>query len=263
MALSPVSRRLLFSSLIPRGQLAVPSLSYCPSGSAFASQQRASLAFAPRLTPSLSPAATPLLCSRLAFSTASGGKADQPGEAANQTLEGRYASALFRVVKKKNQLEKVYGDLESMKSALKDSSEFRLFVDSPAVSVQQKLDVLKHLANRYKFDAFTANLLATLVENRRLPMLVRVIDAFDAMYRKEKGEVKCTVTSAGPLSPQQQKEVVAALQKRAGSHARLIVDYVVSPQIMGGLVVRLGEQVLDFSVASRLERLQSQLLAPL
>ncbi|CBZ51724.1 ATP synthase, related [Neospora caninum Liverpool] len=252
MASPFLATRRVFASAVPRGQLSL--LSSLSSLRSRALPHGGSLACFPPASPL---SAAPLFSSRRAFSSA----AEESG--ASQTLEGRYASALFRVAKRKNQLEKVYADLESVRNALKDSGEFRLFVDSPAVSVQQKLDVLQQLVNRYKFDALTGNLLTTLVENKRLPILARVADAFDAMYRKEKGEVKCLVTSAKPLSAQQQKEIVAALQKRAGSQARLIVDYAVSPQIMGGLVVRLGEQVLDFSVVSRLDRLQSQLLAPL
>ncbi|EPR59334.1 ATP synthase F1, delta subunit protein [Toxoplasma gondii TgCatPRC2] len=252
MALPLLASRRLFSSFVFRGQPSTLSSNL--------SLVRIRGLHGGSLSPPSAtlPRAVQLFSSRIAFSTAA---AEDSG--ASQTLEGRYASALFRVAKKKNQLEKVYGDLESVRNALKDSSEFRLFVDSPAVSVQQKLDVLRQLVNRYKFDPLTGNLLTTLVENKRLPMLARVADAFDAMYRKEKGEVKCLVTSAKPLSAQQQKEIVAALQNRAGTQARLIIDYAVSPQIMGGLVVRLGEQVLDFSVATRLDRLQSQLLAPL
>ncbi|PHJ24482.1 atp synthase delta subunit protein [Cystoisospora suis] len=196
------------------------------------------------------------------FSSAAG--ASQEPTMAPKTLEGRYAYALFRVAKKKNALDKVYEDLEAVRSGLESSSEFRLFVETPAVSSHQKLDVLNQLTVRYKLDALTGNLLTTLLENKRLPLLAKVVEAFDELYRKEKGELKCVVTSAAPLSPQQQSEVLAALKKRAGGQAKkLLVDYVVNPQLMGGLVVRLGEQVLDFSVASRLERLQAQLLAPL
>ncbi|OXB71617.1 UNVERIFIED_CONTAM: hypothetical protein H355_011962 [Colinus virginianus] len=153
--------------------------------------------------------------------------------------------------------------MTNLKELLQQSEDFKRFVETPALSSPQKQALLQQLSSTYKLQPLTSNLLQTLLENRRLPLLGRVAEAFEVLYRKEKGEVKCVVTSAQPLNSQQQKEVVAALQKRAGPRAKLLLEYVVNPQLMGGLVVRLGEQVLDFSVATRIERLQAQLMAPL
>lgn len=82
-------------------------------------------------------------------------------------------------------------------------------------------------------------------------------------YRAEKGLVPCRVTSAAPLSSAQQSQVQKAMEQRAGKGATLIMDYATNPAMLGGLVVKMGEAVFDNSVATRLERLQTQLLVPL
>merc|ERR1711907_681308 len=112
-------------------------------------------------------------------------------------------------------------------------------------------------------DEAVENFLKVLVENKRLKSLPKMIDLYEVFYRAEKGLVPCTVTSAAELSNKEKKQVEAAMQKRAGSGSTLIMDYTTNPLILGGLVVKLGEAVYDNSVATRLERLQTQLLAPL
>ncbi|CAJ1337130.1 unnamed protein product, partial [Effrenium voratum] len=100
-----------------------------------------------------------------------------------------------------------------------------------------------------------------LVENKRAHLLSRMIDIFENFYRAEKGLLLCKVTSAETLTDTQKKQVEAAMQKRAEG-SKLIMEYNTNPAMLGGLMVKMGEAVLDNSVSTRLERLQTQLLAP-
>merc|ERR1712194_632483 len=99
------------------------------------------------------------------------------------------------------------------------------------------------------------NLFKTLLENRRFKDLKKVIDSFEAFYRAEKGQVTCSVQTVAELSGTQKKAVEASLQARADKGAKLIVTYTTNPQLMGGMAVRMGEQVFDLSVATKVERL--------
>ena len=90
-----------------------------------------------------------------------------------------------------------------------------------------------------------------------------MIDNFERFYRAEKGQIVCTVTSAKPLDDASRKKVENALLKRAGAGAELIVSYEENPAIKGGLSVKMGESVLDFTVATKLERLTAALLEPI
>ena len=117
------------------------------------------------------------------------------------------------------------------------------------------------ICKKASIDAAVVNFLKVLVENKRAHLLLRMIDIFENFYRAEKGLLLCKVTSAAPLSSAQQDQVKAAMQKRAEG-SKLIMEYNTNPALLGGLVVKMGEAVLDNSVSTRLERLQTQLLAP-
>jgi len=180
----------------------------------------------------------------------------------DMSLEGRYASALFELAKEQNVLEKVFNDLDQSRDALKESDDFRCFVMNPAFKVDQKEQVIQGIAQAYDYHPLTVNFLRVLIENKRFHELKKMVDTFESFYRAEMGQVVCRVSSAAELSSSDKSRVEASIRQRKPS-AELIINYDVNPALMGGLLVKLGEQILDFSMSSRLERLQSHLLAPL
>lgn len=176
------------------------------------------------------------------------------------TLEGRYATALFMASKN---VDKVYGDLVGLRSMISESADFKLFVETPGIDPESKIASIQAICNKAGYDDSVANFMKVLVENKRLKSLPRMIDLYEVFYRAEKGLISCTVTSAAELTSAQKKATEAALKKRAGAGATLIMEYDTNPNLLGGLVCKMGEAVYDNSVATRLERLQTQLLAPL
>merc|ERR1712151_916225 len=140
---------------------------------------------------------------------------------------------------------------------------FKLMIETPGVDPDTKVATLEAVCKKAGADGAVVNFLKVLVENKRIHMLQRVVDLFEVFYRAEKGLVPCRVTSASPLSNAQQAEVKKAMEQRAEKGSTLIMEDDTNPAILGGLVVKMGEAVFDQSVATRLERLQGQLLAPL
>eukprot|EP00929_Paragymnodinium_shiwhaense_P024316 TRINITY_DN149_c0_g2_i2.p2 TRINITY_DN149_c0_g2~~TRINITY_DN149_c0_g2_i2.p2 ORF type:complete len:243 (-),score=75.56 TRINITY_DN149_c0_g2_i2:117-785(-) len=176
------------------------------------------------------------------------------------TLEGRYATALFMA--SSNKLDKIYEDLLALRGMMAESKEFKVMVETPGINPQQKMSAIDGVAAKVGSDAAVVNFLKVLVENKRLNKLPKMIEMFEMFYRAEKGIVPCAVTSASELTSGQKGEVKAAMEKRAAKGSNLIMEYNVNPAIMGGLVVKLGEAVYDYSVQSRLDRLTTRLLAP-
>eukprot|EP00921_Rhytidocystis_pertsovi_P008521 GHVQ01013951.1.p1 GENE.GHVQ01013951.1~~GHVQ01013951.1.p1 ORF type:complete len:216 (-),score=26.83 GHVQ01013951.1:98-745(-) len=131
---------------------------------------------------------------RRKFSTKSEEKADEAHE--DRSLVGRYGLAVFRASLKKSSLDKVFSDLDMLKSLAVESSEFKLFLESPGINIATKLSVISAIGDRYKLHDITVSFLKVLLENRRLPQLTKTIEAFEENYRKHKGEIKCQVTSA-------------------------------------------------------------------
>ena len=175
------------------------------------------------------------------------------------TLEGRYATALFMASKEK--LDKVYEDLTGLRSMIAESQELKLAIETPGIEPESKVAAFEAICKKASIDAAVVNFLKVLVENKRAHLLLRLIDIFENFYRAEKGLLLCKVTSAAPLTSAQQDQVKSAMQKRAEG-SKLIMEYNTNPALLGGLVVKMGEAVLDNSVSTRLERLQTQLLAP-
>merc|ERR1712048_385447 len=153
-------------------------------------------------------------------------------------------------------------DLAALKGMMSESKEFKLMVETPGIQPEAKAAALESVCKKVGTDASTVNFLKVLIENKRMHLLGKMIDMFEMFYRAEKGLVLCKVTSAGPLNSTAQDSVKKAMEKRAEAGATLIMEYDVNPAIMGGLVVKMGEAVFDMSVQTKLERLQTQLLAP-
>lgn len=175
-------------------------------------------------------------------------------------MEGRYATALFMA--SSDRLDKVHADLMSIRDMMNESKEFRLAVETPGIEPESKIAAFEAICKKAGSDPAVLNFIKVMVENKRTHLLSRTIDLFENFYRAEKGLVLCKVTSAAPLSSAQQSQVKDAMQKRAEKGATLIMEYNTNSALLGGLVVKMGEAVLDFSTSTRLERLQTQLLAP-
>eukprot|EP00918_Siedleckia_nematoides_P091369 GHVU01200733.1.p1 GENE.GHVU01200733.1~~GHVU01200733.1.p1 ORF type:complete len:221 (+),score=12.07 GHVU01200733.1:37-663(+) len=171
------------------------------------------------------------LRSRRCFAAASSSGAADGNRTNDQSLEGRYASALFRVAKGKGTVDKVFEDMETLRNAIEESRDFRLFIETPGVPSKNKIEVMAQFGSKCAFDQSTQNLLSVLIENRRFSHLKKVVDTYEDMYRAYKGEVKCTVTSAKELTDQQTSSVESALKSRLPSGSKLLMSYCISPQI--------------------------------
>lgn len=177
------------------------------------------------------------------------------------SLEGRYVTALFMAVS--DNLDKAYSDMTTLRAMMAESADFKLMVETPGIEPEAKIGAIESICSQAGMSAPVVNFLKVLVENKRMNLLAKMIDLFETFYRAEKGLIPCKVTSAKELSSYEMEEVKAAMQKRAEPGQTLIMDFATNPAILGGLQVKMGEAVFDFSVATKLERLQTQLLAPL
>ena len=169
------------------------------------------------------------------------------------SLAGRYATALFELARDEKQLEAVGASLASVKQALADSDDFRELTTSPLISRDQATAAVRATAEAMRLDPITANFLGVLAQNRRLAQLPQIIRAFNQLAARHRGETTAEVTSAHPLSDDQVKALKTNLRTRIGRD--VAVDLNVDPAILGGLVVKIGSQMIDGSIRTKLNTL--------
>jgi F-type H+-transporting ATPase subunit delta len=171
------------------------------------------------------------------------------------SLAGRYASALFDLARDQRQIDAVGRSLDALGQALLDSKDFAELVDSPLVSRDQAGRSFASLAPGLGLDPITTNFLGVLARNGRKNALRPVIRAFRRLAADHRGETTADVITARPLKDDQIAALKQQLRARAGSE--VTIDAQVDPDILGGLVVKLGSQMIDASIRTKLNRLAS------
>ena len=168
-------------------------------------------------------------------------------------LSGRYATALFDLAHEAKSLDTVGASLATLKAALAESADFRTLTTSPLIDRTAAAKGIAGLAGALGIDGLTTNFLGVLARNRRLAALPAIIRDFNKLTAAQRGEITAEVTSAHPLDPEQQAALKAKL--RAGLGADAALDLRVDPEILGGLVVRVGSRMIDSSLRTKLNTL--------
>ncbi len=169
------------------------------------------------------------------------------------SLSGRYAVALFELARDGKALDAVGESLAALKQALAESREFKALVVSPLVGRDAATKAVGAVAKSMGLDTLTGNFLGVLAQNRRLTQLPAVIRAYETLLSNHRGEVRAEVVSAHKLSATQITALKSSLKARVGRD--VAVDAKVDPAILGGLVVKIGSQMIDSSIRTRLNTL--------
>lgn len=170
------------------------------------------------------------------------------------TIARPYAEALFKAAG---------GDAGALKAPLAAlaqvaaNPELRQFADNPKVGAGQVFDVIAGVAGQ--LDGKLANLLRTVIENGRLPALPEIAVQYAALVNAQTGVSDATVYSAFPVDAAQLADITAPLEKRFGR--KLNPTVVIDPELIGGVRVVVGDEVLDTSVKARLEQMKAALVA--
>ena len=165
-----------------------------------------------------------------------------------------YARALFEVAKEHDVLDRVHDELGQFAEALSEDRTLQVFLFSPYFSSEEKREGVKRIVS--DADERTVNFLELLAERHRMPALFRIKREFDAMWADEHKLLPVTVTSAIELDESLVEEIGKRIQDQTGRKVELSSN--VDPDVLGGLMVRVGNMVLDDTVRNKLERLRKQ-----
>ncbi|HEV2866232.1 MAG TPA: F0F1 ATP synthase subunit delta [Allosphingosinicella sp.] len=169
------------------------------------------------------------------------------------SLAGRYALALFELAREERQLESVGASLGTLRQALAESEDFRELTTSPLIGREAAVNAVGASADAMRLDPLTSNFLGVLAQNRRLGQLGNIIRAYNLLAARHRGEITAEVTSARPLDDGQVDAIKDNLRARMGRD--IAVELNVDPAILGGLVVKIGSQMIDGSIRTKLNNL--------
>ena len=165
-----------------------------------------------------------------------------------------YARSLFEVAKEQSKIDEVREQVGQFADALADDHNLQVFFFSPYFSTAEKRDGLGKALDGA--DPILVNFLELLIENHRMPVIFRVRRAYDALWEEENRLLPVSVTSAVELDKKTVGQIGDRIAEQTGRKVELSAQ--VDPDILGGIVVRVGNQVLDASVRNRLEQLRKQ-----
>jgi F-type H+-transporting ATPase subunit delta len=173
------------------------------------------------------------------------------------TAARRYAEAAFELAGRDDNHEQWDEDLKLAAELVTDERISRI-VDNPAVPVGDRDQILGRLLEK-RVSRAVLNLVRLLAQRGRIDLLPAVSRQFSRLFDQLQGVVPATVTSASPLEPEQEEAVRARIEELTGRTVRL--TSAVNADLIGGVMVQVGDQLIDSSVRGRLERLRDQLVA--
>ena len=166
-----------------------------------------------------------------------------------------YASALFQVVKAEGELDRVEDELFRFGKLLESNYELKQVLSDQAVDPDQRKKVLNELLDG-KVSPHTLGMLGFVVEQGRARQLPQILSELSDLAAAARRSVVAEVRSAIPLDDQQKTSLAAALSKTTGKKVELKV--IVDPEVLGGIVAKVGDTVIDGTVRRRLEQLKEQ-----
>lgn len=169
----------------------------------------------------------------------------------------RYAQALFSLGKERDTLDAWQSDL-ALLSSLAENETVAIYLTNPSVTPDRKLTALESALDE-NVQPETRNLVRLLIQRNRTDLIPQIREIFDAQVREDRGIVIAEVTTAERLHEAEQDLVREKLHTLTGKSVQLATR--IDPEIIGGIIIRIGDQVIDGSVRNKLEKMRTRLVA--
>ena len=165
-----------------------------------------------------------------------------------------YARALFQVAKDQDVLDEIHDELAEVARALHENRDLAVFFFSPYFSTDEKKEALKRTIEGAQ--PALMNFLEALIERHRMPVIFRIASRFEELWDEERQLLPVQVTSAVELDKATIDQIGEQIGAQTGRTVELASD--VDPEILGGIVLRVGNFILDASIRNSLEQLRKQ-----
>jgi len=172
-------------------------------------------------------------------------------------IAARYATAMFDLATEAGAIDALEADVAALDGALADSADLRDLIQSPIYGRDDAEKAIGAVAEAMNVGPMTANTLRLMAQKRRLFVLPALLTELRARIAEHKGEVTADVVSATALTDAQSEKLAAALKAAVGKTVTL--NTTVDESLIGGLVVKVGSKMIDTSIRSKLNALQSSM----
>ncbi|MEM8772154.1 MAG: F0F1 ATP synthase subunit delta [Pseudomonadota bacterium] len=172
-------------------------------------------------------------------------------------VAGRYAAALFDLAKDEGVADKVEAELKDLRAATDASDDLKNFVKSPVYDRDDQMAAISALAEKAGYSELTSNFLKLAASNRRLFVIGDMVSAFVALAAEDRGEVTASATSAAPMNDEQLKSLRMEIESMVGKAVNLQTR--VDPDLLGGLIVKVGSKMIDSSLRTKLNKLKTRM----
>lgn len=169
----------------------------------------------------------------------------------------RYAKAFFSLAKEKNRMDTLKTDIEKVFTVCNQSTDFILLLESPVVSTSKKSELITKIF-KGEVDALTLNFLLLITKNKRESFIPIICRNFLELIRKDQNIKSAVLITATEINPKIIDKIVTLMEKELNAKVELSVE--VEPEIIGGMILRIGDKQLDSSVNTQLKKIKQQLL---
>jgi len=173
------------------------------------------------------------------------------------SLARRYAKAVFEIGSTQGDLTKLGQDIRSLAKAMNESAELGHALTNPAIRRSDRRKVVDGLLQTIGVQTASRNLVYLLLDGERMGSLPAISRALDAMIEEKAGRLTAEVVSAKPLDPSQLSQINAALEKLSGKKVSVTTRQ--DPELLGGVVAKVGDTVYDGSLRTQLRAIRDEL----
>lgn len=170
----------------------------------------------------------------------------------------RYARAIFELGAEVGQLERLSQEIAEFAASYLEQPMLRRTLENPVLDATQRELVLRHIGRRAEFSPITVNALLVLLRRRRLGALPGIARRLRSLSDEKNGICRAKITSASSLPETYFNQLRLSLEKMLGK--RVVVEHEEDPQLIGGIVTRIGDNTIDGSIQGRLEELRRKLI---
>lgn len=167
----------------------------------------------------------------------------------------RYAKAIFEIALKRKKIDEIGEELQHIKKSFAASSELRNWLSYPFIEVDDKKVLLGNIFNDVSEPV--QNLLFLLVDRYRTDQIERIAEAYQQLQDDHKGMVQATVTTAFPLTAEEEKQLISTFEHL--TQKKLRIEKQVDSDLLGGVIVKIGDRLYDGSLRTKLQRFRKSL----